>query len=134
MPIGQLQQLFDAVPYHAGLPLRFEELDPAGETLTATLEGRPGLSRLPGGQELHGGAAAAVLDAASCFLLVALSQRPVATVDLRLDFLAAGREAPYRVRAAVRRRGRTSVVDAQIADADQQVVTLARGIYRIVDA
>jgi uncharacterized protein (TIGR00369 family) len=130
LAVDTLQQLFDAVPFHASFPLTIELLDVEEGTIECSVEPTIALSRDPTRVEFHGGAIASLLDLSGTFLILGMTGSAVATIGLSIDFLAPAREGTFTSRARILRAGRTvTVVDASLTDANGVVVAVARGSY-----
>lgn len=113
METEQLQRVVDASPVHRALGLRAR---PAGDGVL--FEASPGPEHsLDGGDVLHGGTVATMLDTAATFALIDSTETDWSTVDLRVDYLrpvpVGSLEVRGRVVHAGRRLGRAS---AEIAD------------------
>jgi uncharacterized protein (TIGR00369 family) len=85
MPPSELQHLMDASPVHCRLRLTVMTADETG--LTCRAEPGAGETGGDGGQFLHGGVVATLLDTAATFALINATGTDWSTVDLRTDFL-----------------------------------------------
>jgi uncharacterized protein (TIGR00369 family) len=85
MQAGELQRLLDSTPLHRALGLRVVSVGDDGVVLRA----KAGPEHLieDGGDYLHGGVVATVLDSAATFALIGATGDDWSTVDLRVDYL-----------------------------------------------
>ncbi|MFB6072065.1 MAG: PaaI family thioesterase [Halobacterium sp.] len=78
----------------------------------------------------HGGVTFTLADTVGGAALVSLVDQPVPTVDMRIDYLAAG-SGDLRAEADVVRRGSdVGVVDVAVYDEHGEQVADARGVYK----
>jgi uncharacterized protein (TIGR00369 family) len=125
----ELQALIDASPVHRGLRLRVDSADAAGLRLAA--ETGPDQAGEDGGQYLHGGVVATLLDAAATFALIQVTGVDWGTVDLRVDFVRPAPAGPLLAAATAvhvgRRLGRAS---AELTDpATGRLLASATGTF-----
>jgi uncharacterized protein (TIGR00369 family) len=115
MRADELQRMLDASPVHRALRLRVVRADDAGVRLEA--ETGPEHTGEDGGQFLHGGVVATLLDTAATFALIQATGVDWGTVDLRVDFV---RPAPagalYADATAVHAGRRLGRASAQLSD------------------
>jgi uncharacterized protein (TIGR00369 family) len=111
----ELQRMLDASPVHRALRLRVVRADDTGVRLAA--EAGPEHTGEDGGQFLHGGVVATLLDTAATFALIQATGVDWGTVDLRVDFV---RPAPagalYADATAVHAGRRLGRASAQLSD------------------
>jgi uncharacterized protein (TIGR00369 family) len=113
METERLQQFVDASPLHGALGLRARAARDG-----VLFEATPGPDHsLDGGDVVHGGVVATMLDTAATFALIVATDTDWSTVDLRVDYLrpvpVGTLEIRGRVIQAGRRLGRAS---AELAD------------------
>ncbi|RQH01400.1 PaaI family thioesterase [Natrarchaeobius oligotrophus] len=79
----------------------------------------------------HGGVTFTLADTVGGAALVSLVDRPVPTIDMRIDYLDAGTGDLYAEADVVRRGGDVGVVDVAVYAADDDaLVADARGVYK----
>lgn len=81
----QLQAVIETCEFDRWMNLRVEALDDT--TLTMRLPFRAEIVGTPKVDRLHGGVVASLIDATGCYLLIALLNKRVSTVNLVVDFL-----------------------------------------------
>lgn len=102
METEELQRLVDSSPVHGALGLRARSADEG--VLFDTAPGRE--HSVDGGDVLHGGVVATMLDTAATFALIDSTGTDWGTVDLRIDYLRPAPVAPLEVRGQVIQVGR----------------------------
>jgi uncharacterized protein (TIGR00369 family) len=105
MQLADLQRLLDGTPVHRALALRVVSFDPDGG-LILRADANAEHAGTDGGEFLHGGVIATVLDTAATFALIAATGDDWSTVDLRLDYLRPAPAGALEARAAVVQAGR----------------------------
>jgi uncharacterized protein (TIGR00369 family) len=86
--------------------------------------------RLPGSGQIHGGITSALIDIAGDFALIMLLDRPIPTINLRIDYLSMAVATDLIATARVVRAGRSvGVVDIDIANGDGKPIAVGRGCY-----
>jgi uncharacterized protein (TIGR00369 family) len=78
----------------------------------------------------HGGVTFTLADTVGGAALVSLVDQPVPTIDMRIDYLAAGTGDLRAEADVVRQGGDVGTVDVSIYDEDDQHVAEARGVYK----
>lgn len=78
----------------------------------------------------HGGVTFTLADTVGGAALVSIVDQPVPTIDMRIDYLAAGRGDLYAEGDVVRVGGDVGTVDVAITDADGRQVADVRGVYK----
>ena len=81
----QLQAVIETCEFDRWMGLKVESLDDA--TLTLRLPFRAEMGGTPKIERLHGGVIASLIDAAGCYLLIALLVKRVSTINLVVNFL-----------------------------------------------
>jgi len=104
MEVSELQRLLDTTPLHRALGLRVASVGGGGIVLRA--EAGPDHLVEDGGDYLHGGVVATVLDSAATFALIGATGTDWSTVDLRIDYLRPAPPGPLEIRGAVIQVGR----------------------------
>jgi uncharacterized protein (TIGR00369 family) len=113
---SELQHLVDASPVHRRLRLTVMTADETG--LTCGAEPDAGETGEDGGQFLHGGVVATLLDAAATFALINATGTDWSTVDLRTDFLRPAAVGALLVSGTVVQAGkRLGRASATVSDA-----------------
>jgi uncharacterized protein (TIGR00369 family) len=102
MEIEDLQRLVDSSPVHGALALRARAAEDGVLFDAAPQVGHS----LNGGDVLHGGVVATMLDTAATFALIDSTGTDWSTVDLRIDYLRPAPVAPLEVRGRVIQAGR----------------------------
>lgn len=78
----------------------------------------------------HGGVTFTLADTIGGAALVSLVERPVPTIDMRIDYLAAGRGDLHAVADVVRCGSDVGVVDVVVTDENGERIADARGVYK----
>ena len=79
----------------------------------------------------HGGVTFTLADTVGGAALVSLVDRPVPTIDMRIDYLAAGTGDLRAEADVVRQGGDVGVVDVEVyAVEDETLIADARGVYK----
>ena len=78
----------------------------------------------------HGGVTFTLADTVGGAALVSLVDQPVPTIDMRIDYLAAGTGDLRAEADVVRQGGDVGTVDVSIYDEDDQHIAEARGVYK----
>jgi len=125
----QLQERLRASPFNAFLDLEVVSADSDKQEVVMRLKSRPELERLSGTGQWHGGPIAAAIDIAGDYALAMLSGQPLPTINLRVDYLRAGKGALV-LSARVRRRGKTvGVVDVEVINEAGDLIAIGRANY-----
>lgn len=104
MQASDLQRLLDSTSLHRALGLRVTSAGDHGVVLQAKA-GREYLSE-DGGDYLHGGVVATVLDTAATFALIGATGTDWSTVDLRVDYLRPAPPGALEIRGSAEQIGR----------------------------
>ncbi len=78
----------------------------------------------------HGGVTFTLADTVGGAALVSLVDQPVPTIDMRIDYLAAGTGALSAEAGVVRCGGDVGVVDVDVYSEDGTLIADARGVYK----
>lgn len=129
MHSDDLQRLIDASPVHRALRLRVAHAE-QGKIRLAAETGAEHAGE-DGGQFLHGGVIATLLDTAATFALIQATGTDWGTVDLRVDFVRPAPAGPLTAEATAvqigRRLGRAS---AELTDPSSgQLIATAAGTF-----
>ncbi|WP_353171222.1 PaaI family thioesterase [Paracandidimonas soli] len=114
-------------PYHEWLGLQVLSVDEGAIELSA--QWREEWVVNPDGGYIHGGILAALVDLTADWALVSRTGKGVPTIDLRVDY---HRPAKGSLRASgkvIKFGKQFSVAEAQVFDADGQLVASGRGVY-----
>ncbi|PKU24300.1 PaaI family thioesterase [Telmatospirillum siberiense] len=114
-------------PYHRWLGLSVERVADGEIVLAAKF--RDDWVVNPEGGYIHGGILAALVDLTADWALVSRTGRGVPTIDLRVDYHRAARGDLRAVGKVVKFGRQFSVSEAQIFDAEGQLVASGRGVY-----
>lgn len=126
--IESLQQLIEKTALHRHLGFRIVDLDVGRSCLSISSLTGGAAARFDGSDQAHGGAIAALMDTAATVLCVAALQRPVPTINLRIDYLRPAAGGEMIAKATAQKIGRShAVVDVE-ARAEGKIVALARCI------
>jgi uncharacterized protein (TIGR00369 family) len=123
-----VEAFFEAMPF-ADL-LGVEVTEAADGHAEGHLPMRPELSWHPDRQAAHGGATFTLADTVGGAALVSLVDRPVPTIDMRVDYLAAAEGDLYAEADVVRHGDDVGVVDVEIRAGDGTLLADARGAYK----
>ena len=127
----------DTIPFNKLLGVKLVATDRLAGTLTLTLPMRRELIGNVVRDMPHGGAVSALIDAAAgaaaALSLVDLRDAPgVATIDMRVDYLAPGRGSSLTAEAKVMRSGRrVVVVRVDVTDEEGTLVALGTAAFSV---
>jgi uncharacterized protein (TIGR00369 family) len=129
MEASEMQRLLDSTPLHRALGLRVTSVGDDGVVLRA--EAGPEHLVEDGGEYLHGGVVATVLDSAATFALIGVTGTDWSTVDLRVDYLRPTPAGALEIRGSAvqvgRRLGRARA--ELLADGTGAVLASATGTF-----
>jgi uncharacterized protein (TIGR00369 family) len=123
-----IEEFFESMPF-ADL-LGVEVTDAEDGHAEGTIEMREELSWNADRLMAHGGVTFTLADTVGGAALVSLVDQPVPTIDMRIDYLAAGTGDLRAEADVVRQGGDVGTVDVSIYDEDDQHVAEARGVYK----
>jgi len=123
-----VEAFFETMPF-ADL-LGVEVTEAADGHAAGHLPMRPALSWHPERETAHGGATFALADTVGGAALVSLVERPVPTIDMRVDYLAAAEGDLFAEADVVRRGDDVGVVDVEVRAEDGEPLADARGAYK----
>ena len=125
-----LQTALGRSPFIDFLGLEVLSADPEKQEVAMRLAMRPEFERGRGTGQWHGGPIAAVIDTVGDFALVMVLDRPLPTINFRVDYLKPAVNTALTAIARVRRNGRSvGVVDVDIYDDRQGLVAIGRATY-----
>ncbi len=78
----------------------------------------------------HGGVTFALADVVGGAALVSVVDRPVPTIDMRIDYLEAGTGDLYAAADVLRVGGEVGTVDVDVRDGDDTRLAAVRGVYK----
>ncbi len=78
----------------------------------------------------HGGVAFTLADTVGGAALVSLTDQPVPTIDMRIDYLNAGTGDLHAEADVVREGGTVGTVDVTVSDEEGTHIAEARGVYK----
>lgn len=78
----------------------------------------------------HGGVAFTLADTVGGAALVSLTDQPVPTIDMRIDYLSAGTGNLRAEADVVREGGAVGTVDVSVFDEEENHIAEARGVYK----
>jgi uncharacterized protein (TIGR00369 family) len=122
-----IESFFEEIPF-ADL-LGIEITAASGGHAEGHLTMRPELSWNADRELAHGGVSFALADTVGGAALVSLVERPVPTIDVRIDYLEAGTGTLYAAADVRRQGGSVGVADIAVTDEDGTAVADARGVY-----
>lgn len=125
-----LQAWVDEAPYHQLVPLVVEAVDPDVGRVVMRLPFTASITRQAGGDQVHGGPIASVIDSAGTFAVAAMVGHGVPTMNLRIDYVRPAMQTDLVATATVRRAGRTiAVCDIDLHDDQGRLVAIGRGTW-----
>ncbi len=127
--LAGLQAALDGSPFQAVLGIRVVKFDLAPPEIEFLLPFRPSLARQSGGEQIHGGVLATLMDVAGDYALALSLGYFTPTINLHTDFLRPA-VGSLRAVATVLRCGRSiGVADIRVYDREEKLVATGRGTY-----
>lgn len=124
LTLAQVQSVIDMSQFDRWLGLTAIDLDENG--LTIRMPVRREILGTPKIDRLHGGAVSTLIDATACYLLIALNNKRVSTVDMVIDYLRPA-HGDMTARSRVVKLGRTiCVVTVEVTGANGKLVATGR--------
>lgn len=121
-------------PFHEFLRPVPVAADTAAGTVSVRLPNRAAFSAAWGGDLIHGGVIAALIDMTGHAVIAIGAGRPTPTVDLRIDYLRPASGPHLDAQARVLRLGRSlGRADIDVRDAAGRLVATGRGTFAIPD-
>lgn len=114
-------------PYHQWLGLQVVEVGDG--TIELSAQWREEWVVNPEGGYTHGGILATLVDLTADWALVSRTGRGVPTIDLRVDYHRPARGNLRAVGKVIKFGRQFSTAEAQVFDADGQLVASGRGVY-----
>ena len=131
--VDEIQARFDNSPFISTLGLTVLSLYHEESELTVQMPMNPGLERIAGTKQFHGGPIASFVDTVGDFAIGMLLGGGVPTINFRIDYLKPAVGDSLTAVARVRRAGRTvSVVDIDILNDKDSLVAIGRATYASV--
>ena len=116
------------------LGIELVSVDTENKELVMCLPYKDEFERLPGSGQIHGGVTSALVDIAGDLALIMLLERPIPTINLRVDYLSMAVKTDLLAHAKVVRAGRSiGVVDINVADTNDKMIAVGRGCYSTLD-
>ena len=129
-----LRRELDSGPFQQFLGLELVSANTIKQEQVMGLRYKPEFERLPGTGQIHGGVTSALVDIAGDFALIMLLDRPIPTINLRIDYLSMAVNTDLIATAQVVRAGRSiGVVDVTITDTSDKKIAVGRGCYSTLD-
>lgn len=120
----QLQAVIETCQFDRWMGLKVDSLDDA--TLTVLLPFRSEIVGTPKVNRVHGGVIASLIDAAGCYLLIALLVKRVATVNLVVDYLRPAHGAMIAVARLVKIGSSICNITVEVTGADGKLAATGR--------
>ncbi|UUZ62694.1 PaaI family thioesterase [Polaromonas sp. P1-6] len=121
---NQLQAVVETCEFDRWMGLKVQSLDEA--TLTMVLPFRTEIVGTPKVNRLHGGVVAGLIDAAGCYLLIALLTNRVSTANLVVDYLRPAYGEMVAVARLVKMGRRICNVTVEVTGADGKLAATGR--------
>ncbi len=123
-----IDAFFESMPFADLLGIEILEVDDGHAR--GRLPMRDELSWNPDERMAHGGVTFTLADTVAGAALVSIVDQPVPTIDMRIDYLEAGRGDLEAEAEVVRVGGDVGVSDADVYAADGTLIATARGVYK----
>lgn len=123
-----VEAFFESMPFADLLGVELTEIDDGHAE--GRVEMREALSWNAERMMAHGGVTFTLADTVGGAALVSLVDQPVPTIDMRIDYLAAGTGDLRAEADVVRCGGDVGVVDVDVFSEDGTLVADARGVYK----
>jgi len=129
-----LRDLLAAGRFQKLLGIELVSTDTETQEIVMRLPFKIDFERLPDTGQIHGGVTSALIDVAGDFALIMLLDRPVPTINLRIDFLSMAANTDLIATARVVRAGRSiGVVDIIVTDQAGKQIAIGRANYSTLD-
>ena len=129
-----LRDLLAAGRFQQLLGIELVSTDTETQEIVMRLPFKIDFERLPDTGQIHGGVTSALIDVAGDFALIMLLDRPVPTINLRIDFLSMAANTDLIATARVVRAGRSiGVVDIIVTDQAGKQIAIGRANYSTLD-
>lgn len=123
-----IESFFEGMPFASLLGI--EITDAAEGHAEGHVSMRPELSWNADQPMAHGGVTFTLADTVGGAALVSMVEKPVPTIDMRIDYLEAASGDLYAEADVLRQGGSVGVVDVQVTDENRTVLADARGVYK----
>lgn len=121
---------FATSPFMSAFGLEIIFCDAVKGELIVRAPFRPGVERLAGTGQWHGGPIAALIDTVGDYAAAVQLGRVLPTIDIRVDYLRPAINTDLLFNARVRRSGRTvAVVDVEVANDKGTLVAIGRCVF-----
>jgi len=124
LTLDQLQAVVETCAFDNWMGLKVQSLDEA--TLTLLLPFRAEIVGTPKINRLHGGVVAGLIDAAGCYLLIALLGKRVSTAGLAVDYLRSAHGEMVAVARVIKMGRRICNVTVEVTGGDGKLVAAGR--------
>lgn len=128
MPGMDIEAFFESMPFARLLDI--EVVEAAAGHARGRLTMREELSWNADELMAHGGVTFTLADTVGGVALVSLVDQPVPTIDMRIDYLEAGRGDLVAEAEVVRIGGDVGVSDVEVLDEAGTPIATARGVYK----
>ena len=129
-----LRDLLAAGRFQQLLGIELVSTDTETQEIVMRLPFKIDFERLPDTGQIHGGVTSALIDVAGDFALIMLLDRPVPTINLRIDFLSMAANTDLIATARVVRAGRSiGVVDIIVTDQAGKQIAIGRANYSTLE-
>ena len=129
-----LRDLLAAGRFQKLLGIELVSTDTETQEIVMRLPFKIDFERLPDTGQIHGGVTSALIDVAGDFALIMLLDRPVPTINLRIDFLSMAANTDLIATARVVRAGRSiGVVDIVVTGQAGKQIAIGRANYSTLD-
>jgi len=129
-----LRDLLAAGRFQQLLGIELVSTDTETQEIVMRLPFKIDFERLPDTGQIHGGVTSALIDVAGDFALIMLLDRPVPTINLRIDFLSMAANTNLIATARVVRAGRSiGVVDIIVTDQAGKQIAIGRANYSTLE-
>jgi uncharacterized protein (TIGR00369 family) len=125
-----IQKLLDNSPFIAFLRMEVKDVDAEKQQITICTPMRPEFERGAGSGQWHGGPIAAVIDTVGDYAAAMVLERPLPTVNFRVDYVRPAVNTALNAVGTVRRLGKSvGVVDVDVFDDRGALVAIGRATY-----
>ena len=129
-----LRDLLAAGRFQQLLGIELVSTDMEAQEIVMRLPFKIDFERLPDTRQIHGGVTSALIDVAGDFALIMLLDRPIPTINLRIDFLSMATDTDLIATANVVRAGRSiGVVDIVVTNTAGKKIAIGRANYSTLE-
>jgi uncharacterized protein (TIGR00369 family) len=127
---ADIQKMLDKSPFIAFLKMEVTDLNAEAQLISIRTPMRPEFERGAGSGQWHGGPIAAVIDTVGDYAAAMVLERPLPTVNFRVDYIRPAVNTALNAVGAVRRLGKSvGVVDVDVFDDRGALVAIGRATY-----